>query len=84
MIKRAESDGYYAMNDEVLSFIGTIIMWFSLSHLFSGYDLSVYSERYEVEIARVNCLVAGASGGIGAMMLKKILDLKYFSKTRVS
>ena len=72
------------MNDELLSFIGSIIMWVSLSQLYSGYNLSVYNERYEVELSRLNCLIAGACSALGAMVLKKVFDWKYYNKTRSS
>lgn len=42
IIKRLDVDNFYAMNSEMCSFIGTIIMWFTLCHLYSGYNLTVY------------------------------------------
>lgn len=55
-------------------------MWFSLCHLYSGYSLTVYRQRYQVELAYINCLVAGGAGGISALVLKWAIDSKYQSK----
>jgi hypothetical protein len=55
-------------------------MWFSLCHLFSGYNLTVYRQRYQVELAFVNCLLAGGSGGITALLLKWAVDSKFWGK----
>ncbi len=30
LIKRIDCDNFYAMNSEILSFLGSIIMWFTL------------------------------------------------------
>lgn len=42
MIKRLDQDNFYAMNSELCNFIGTLIMWFTLCHLYAGYNLTVY------------------------------------------
>ena len=42
LLKRHDSDNFYSMNSELANFIGTLIMWFSLCHLYSGYNLTVY------------------------------------------
>lgn len=80
MLKRLDTDNFYSMNSELCNFIGTLIMWFTLCHLYSGYNLTVYRQRYQVELVYVNCLLAGASGGLSAWLLKAILDAKYISK----
>lgn len=77
LLKRQDKDNFYSMNNELCNFIGTLIMWFSLCHLYSGYSLTVYRQRYQVELAYVNCLVAGGAGGISALVLKWIIDSKY-------
>jgi hypothetical protein len=46
LLKRHDSDNFYSMNNELANFIGTLIMWFSLCHLYSGYNLTVYRQRY--------------------------------------
>jgi ammonia channel protein AmtB len=68
------------MSNELCNFIGTLMMWFSLCHLYSGYSLTVYRQRYQVELAYVNCLLAGGAGGISAFLLKSLIDTKYFRK----
>jgi len=68
------------MNNELANFLGTIIMWFSLCHLYSGYNLTVYRQRYQVELAYVNCLLAGGAGGISALLLKQAVDKKFTTK----
>jgi ammonia channel protein AmtB len=70
------------MNSETCNFIGTLIMWFSLCHLYSGYSLTVYRQRYQVELAFVNCLLAGGAGGVSALLLKWLVDSKYFRKQK--
>jgi len=62
------------MNNEILNFMGSIIMWFSLCHIYSGFNLSVYSERFEVELAYMNCLIAGGFGGFAAFLFKNAID----------
>ncbi len=42
LIKNADNDNFYTMNNELLSFIGSIIMWFSLCQVMSGFNLSIY------------------------------------------
>ncbi len=42
LLKRHDSDNFYSMNNELANFIGTLMMWFSLCHLYSGYTLTVY------------------------------------------
>lgn len=37
MILNADNDSFYTMNDPVLVFLGTMIMWFSLAHLMAGF-----------------------------------------------
>ena len=73
IIKRADKDNYFTPNNEIFTFIGTIIMWFSICHLQSGYNLHVYDQRYEAEMAYINCLVAGAAGGLSAFLMKKLI-----------
>jgi len=46
LLKRLDTDNFYAMNSELCNFIGTLIMWFTLCHLYSGYNLTVYRQRY--------------------------------------
>jgi ammonia channel protein AmtB len=46
LLKRHDSDNFYSMNNELANFIGTLMMWFSLCHLYSGYNLTVYRQRY--------------------------------------
>ena len=46
ILKRLDTDNFYSMNSELCNFIGTLIMWFTLCHLYSGYNLSVYLQRY--------------------------------------
>ena len=55
-------------------------MWFSLCHLYSGYSLTVYRQRYQVELAFVNCLLAGGAGGVTALLLKQAIDSKFRRK----
>ena len=80
LLKRLDIDNYYQMNSELCNFMGSIIMWFTLCHLYSGFNMTVYRQRYQVELAYVNCLLAGASGGITAWSLKCVVDWKYKSK----
>jgi ammonia channel protein AmtB len=70
------------MNNELCNFIGTLIMWFSLCHLYSGYSLTVYRQRYQVELAFVNCLLAGGAGGFTALLMKWAVDSKYNKKQK--
>ena len=83
MLKRVDNDNLYAMNNEIMNFIGSLIMWFSLCQLYSGFDMHVYNNRYEVELGYINCLVAGGGGGLFALFLKKILDCKYWQKQKI-
>jgi hypothetical protein len=80
LLKRFDTDNFYAMNSELCNFIGTLIMWFTLCHLYSGYNLTVYRQRYQVELAYVNCLLAGAAGGLASWILKTLLDAKFWGK----
>lgn len=80
LLKRHDSDNFYSMNNELANFIGTLMMWFSLCHLYSGYNLTVYRQRYQVELAYVNCLLAGGAGGVTALLLKWIIDSKFLKK----
>lgn len=80
VLKRLDGDNFYAMNSELCSFLGSMIMWFTLCHIFSGYNLTVYRQRYQVELAFINCLVAGCGGGLAALFLKKLVDLKFWGK----
>lgn len=80
LLRRLDGDNFYAMNSELCNFIGTLIMWFTLCHLYSGYNLTVYRQRYQVELAYVNCLLAGASGGLTAWILKALIDMKFWGK----
>ncbi len=81
LLRRLDTDNFYSMNSELCSFIGTLLMWFALCHLYSGYNLSVYLQRYQVELAYVNCLVAGGAGGMSAWLVKAVVDFKYSRKT---
>lgn len=80
IIKNVDCDSFYTMNCPICSFIGTLIMWFSLCHIYSGLSLSVYTQRYQCELAFLNCLVAGGCGGLGALGMKKALDMQYWAK----
>lgn len=80
LIKRIDGDNFYSMNSELCSFMGSIIMWFTLCHIMSGLNLSAYSQRYEMELAFINCLVAGGTGGLSAVILKNLIDLGYISR----
>ena len=82
LLKRVDSDSFFTMNSEIASFSGTLLMWFSLCQIQSGFSLSVYNQRYQVELAYVNCLVAGGAGGLSALLMKKAFDLKYWSKLK--
>jgi len=42
LLKNLDDDNFYAMNSELCNFFGTIMMWFSLCHLYSGYNLTVF------------------------------------------
>lgn len=79
LLKRLDGDNFYAMNSELCSFMGSLIMWFSLCHIFSGYNLTVYRQRYQVELAYANCLIAGASGGVGALLAKQLTNVQFWS-----
>mmetsp|Transcript_36330 Transcript_36330/g.35219 ORF Transcript_36330/g.35219 Transcript_36330/m.35219 type:complete len:100 (+) Transcript_36330:760-1059(+) len=79
-IFRADNDGFYTHNSELFMFVGTMIMWICLAHLYSGFHLKVTSDRYQAELAYINCLAAGASGGLTALAFKKLLDIKFLMK----
>eukprot|EP00347_Sterkiella_histriomuscorum_P003745 403363109 len=68
LIKKADSDNFYSMNNEMLSFLGSIIMWFSLCHIF--------------KVAFINCLVSGGFGGLAALLMKKVMDISYHSNQK--
>jgi len=42
LLKHLDDDNFYAMNSELCNFVGTMMMWFSLCNLYSGYNLSVF------------------------------------------
>lgn len=46
LLKHLDNDNFYAMNSELCNFVGTLMMWFALCHLYSGYNLSVFLQRY--------------------------------------
>ena len=79
LLKRLDGDNFYSMNSELCSFMGSLVMWFSLCHIFSGYNLTVYRQRYQVELAYANCLIAGASGGVGALLMKQLTNVQFWS-----
>lgn len=46
LILNADNDNFYSMNSEMAVLIGTIIMWISLCHLYSGFNLNPVNDRY--------------------------------------
>ena len=82
MLKRIDSDNFYAMNSDLCTFMGSIIMWFSLCHIMSGLNLSIFGDRYDAELGYINCLVAGGAGGLSACIVKNLIDMPYEAKAK--
>ncbi len=76
IIQNCDTDCFYTHNDLML-LIGTAIMWVSLCHIFSGFQLSNVTQRYEVELAYVNCGVAGGCGGLSTLLIVKAWQFGY-------
>jgi ammonia channel protein AmtB len=80
LIKRARAESFTALNSPPAVFFGTLLMWISLCFFLSGFSLNTVVQRYETEVAFLNCLVAGSVGGVTALFAKWVLSRRNQSR----